>query len=358
MPSTPAALSVSTNGAATTTSADVTFEDIAHAAKRIAPHVHRTPVLTSSSLTAMTHHELVCFKCENLQKTGSFKIRGATNAVAREVERRASRKLHHDGTDLQLPSLQFLTHSSGNHGQALAFAAKRLGFPAHVVVPETAPVVKVRAMEHYGANVVFCRPTLADRMRTCDEVGQAHPGAVFVHPFDNPDVIAGQGTLGIELMEQTDNTLDAVIVPVGGGGLASGVALAVKHLKPDIAVFAAEPEGADDTYRSFQQGTRVLSHREGLPNSIADGLLTINSDRTFGILKANLNGVLRVSEDQIRHAMYLVYERCKLVIEPSAAVGVAAVLACPEALAPFKRVGIVICGGNVDIGNVSSLAKL
>jgi threonine dehydratase len=195
-------------------------------------------------------------------------------------------------------------------------------------------------------------------MRTCDEIGQAHPGAVFVHPFDNPDVIAGQGTLGIEFMEQTNNELDAMIVPVGGGGLASGVALAVKHLKPEIAVFAAEPEGADDTYRSFQQGARVLSHREGLPNSIADGLLTINSDRTFRILKGTLHGVLRVSEDQIRHAMYLVYERCKLVIEPSAAVGVAAVLACPEALAPYKRVGIVICGGNVDISSISSLAKL
>jgi threonine dehydratase len=335
---------------------DVTFAHIERAARRIAKHVHRTPVLESSSLTGLTHHTLVCFKCENLQKTGSFKIRGATNAVACEVERRA--KETDSEEERRRPPLQFLTHSSGNHGQALAFAAKSHGYVAHVVVPDTAPGVKIRAMEHYGANVVFCRPTLADRMRTCDEVGQAHPGAVFVHPFDNPDVIAGQGTLGIEFMEQTNNELDAIIVPVGGGGLASGVAMAVKHLKPEIAVFAAEPEGADDTYRSFQQGARVLSHREGLPKSIADGLLTINSDRTFRMLKGTLHGVLRVSEDQIRHAMYLVYERCKLVIEPSAAVGVAAVLACPEALAPYKRVGIVICGGNVDISSISSLAKL
>lgn len=323
----------------------VTFADVQAAAKRIDGHVHRTPLFSSTSLTKMTHHEKVVLKCENLQRTGSFKIRGATNAVAAQLQRH--------------PNTQgFVTHSSGNHGQALASAARAFHKPAHIVVPENAPKVKVNGIEGYGGNVVSCRPTLADRVATCEDVLAANNGCHFVHPFDDEDVIAGQGTLGIELMEQTLNELDAVVIPVGGGGLASGVALAVKTIKPSIAVFVAEPEGADDTYRSFAQGSLVKSHREGLPNTIADGLMTINSPRTFALLQKYVDGVLRVSEPEIQRAMYLVYERCKLVIEPSAAVGVGAVLACPELLAPYLRVGIVVCGGNVDVSRISALAKL
>jgi len=351
----------------------VTLASIRRAAKRLEGRVHQTPLMSSESLTRMTHHDVLWLKCENLQKTGSFKIRGATNAVAAQLERN--------------PHItDFVTHSSGNHGQALAFAARSFGKRAHVICPDSAPAVKRHAMAAYGAHIVYCRATLEDRMRTCDEVmyslnsshggykepgvsvatttstqirGESAVGAVFVHPFDDDDVISGQGTVGLEILQQVDGgRVDAVVVPVGGGGLASGVAIAIKQSRPDIAVFLAEPEGADDTYRSFHQGTRVLSQREGLPKSIADGLLTLNSDKTFGYIKKYCDGVLRVSEVEIKKAMYLVYERCKVVIEPSAAVGVGAVLACPEPLAPFKRVAVVMCGGNVDVANISQYAKL
>lgn len=322
-----------------------TLEDVAAAAQRIKGRVHRTPIMTSTSVTKSTHHDVVVFKCENLQRTGSFKIRGATNAIMKQLENQPHTK-------------DFVTHSSGNHGQAIALAAKLSNCNAHIVVPENAPKVKIDGIRGYDGQVVFCRPTLEDRIRTCETVLSAIESSFFIHPFDNDDVIAGQGTVGLELMEQTDNSLDAVVVPVGGGGLASGVAIAVKGMNPRTLVFAAEPEMADDTFRSFQLGKRVATHRPGLPNSIADGLLTLNSDRTFGILRSNLDGVLRVSETEIQKAMHIVLERCKIVIEPSAAVGVAAVLACPEALARCKRVGIILCGGNVDVAKISQLAKL
>lgn len=328
----------------------VSLASIEQAAKRLAGRIHLTPLVSSESLTRMTHHEKIWFKCENTQKTGSFKIRGATNAIAAQLER--------DPT-----TTDFVTHSSGNHGQALAYAARSFNKTAHVVCPETAPMVKRQAMAAYGARIVYCRPTLEDRIRACDDVLEAanssgsRKRAAFVHPFDNDDVISGQGTIGLEILRQAPDA-DAVVIPVGGGGLASGIAVAIKSSRPNVAVFLAEPEGADDTYRSFKQGTRVSAQRDGLPKTIADGLMTLNSDKTFALIKKHVDGVLRVSEVELQKAMYLVYERTKMVIEPSAAVGVGAVLACPELLSSYKRVVVVLCGGNVDISSISSFAKL
>jgi threonine dehydratase len=290
----------------------------------------------------MSHHEQVILKCENFQRTGSFKIRGATNAVLRH------RAAHPQVKD-------FVTHSSGNHGQALALAAAASGCQAHIVIPDNAPASKVSAVTSYGGKVYFCRPTLEDREKTSKAILAETKNSVFIHPYDDEWIIAGQGTIGVELLEQTDGGIDAVVVPVGGGGLCSGVALAVKGLNPRVSVYAAEPLMADDTYQSFSSKKRVARHREGQPNTIADGLRTLNSDRTFEYILANVDGVLRASEDEIRRAMKLIYERCKLVIEPSAAVGVAVVLARPEVLSRHKRVAIVICGGNVDLQDIPNL---
>ena len=307
----------------------VSFDDVLAAADRVRPYVHRTPVVTSRSLDALVGAELR-FKCENLQRAGAFKYRGACNAVLSLPEAEARRGV--------------ATHSSGNFAQALALAARTRGIPATVVMPRTAPRVKVEAVRGYGAEIRFCEPTLAAREAALAEVVAA-TGAVFLHPYDDPRVIAGQGTAALELLEQAEG-LDAVIAPVGGGGLLSGTALAVHGRDPSIRVLAGEPSGADDAWRSLREGRIVPSVA---PDTIADGLLTSLGRNTFPILRVHVAEVVRVDDALIVEAMRLLMERTKLVVEPSGAVGLAALLALgPDGLRGC-RVGVVLSGGNVDL---------
>lgn len=301
---------------------------IRDAQARIAPHVHRTPVQTSRSLDAVTGATLF-FKCENLQKVGAFKARGACNAVFALAAATAARGV--------------VTHSSGNHGAALAYAAQRRGIPAHVVMPDNAPKIKIANVEGFGAHVHFCAPTLAAREETCAQL-VASTGGTLVHPYDDYDVIAGQGTATLELLAEVGD-LDAVITPVGGGGLLSGTAIAARGAAPRITVLGAEPAGADDAARSFASGTlHAMPH----PHTIADGLRGALSQRTLEALRTHVAAVGTCSEGAIVAAMRLVWERMKLVIEPSSAVPVAAML---EATVPVrgKRVGVILTGGNVDL---------
>ncbi|MDA1194096.1 MAG: pyridoxal-phosphate dependent enzyme [Planctomycetota bacterium] len=308
--------------------ADVpTIHDVRAAAERLEGEVHRTPVMTSQAIDAIVGMKLY-FKCENLQRVGAFKFRGATNAVRSLADAEAARGV--------------VTHSSGNHAQALALAAARRGIPAWVVMPTNAPAVKRRAVEGYGATVVPCEPTLAARESTADRV-QAETGATFIHPYDDPRVIAGQGTAALELMADVLG-LDAVVAPVGGGGLCSGTCIAVHGLNPNVAVYGAEPERANDAQRSLEAGHLIPV---GAADTIADGLRTSLSERTFGILRAHVAGIVSVSEAEILHALRVVLERLKLVIEPSAAVPLAACARLHPALAG-KRVGVILSGGNVD----------
>ncbi len=300
------------------------------AADRIAGIVHRTPAMTCDTIDRLAGRRVV-FKCENLQKTGSFKYRGATNAVRSLADADAARGV--------------VTHSSGNHAQALALAARVRGVSAHVVMPRTASPVKVAAVEGYGGRVVLCEPTLPDRERAAAAVVEA-TGGTLIPPFEHPDVIAGQGTAALELLEDAPD-LDAVVAPVGGGGLLGGCCVAAQGLKPGILVFGAEPLGADDAARSKALGTWVPQTN---PQTIADGLMTSLGQLTWPIVRDRVERVFVVTEDQIRQAMRLVWERMKLVIEPSAAVGVAVVLS-PEfrELDGVERVGVVLCGGNVTL---------
>lgn len=298
----------------------------AHA--RIAPHVHRTPVQTSRSLDQVTGATLF-FKCENLQKVGAFKARGACNAVLSLPDVVAARGV--------------VTHSSGNHGAALAYAAQRRGIPAHVVMPDNAPKIKIVNVEGFGAKVHFCAPTLVAREETCAQV-VATTGGTLVHPYDDYDVIAGQGTAALELLDEVSD-LDAIIAPVGGGGLLSGTAIAAKGVAPRITVLGAEPAGADDAARSFASGTlHAMPH----PHTIADGLRGALSQRTLDALRAHVTTIGTCSEGAIVAAMRLVWERMKIVIEPSSAVPIAAML---EDSVPVKgrRVGVILTGGNVDL---------
>ncbi len=300
------------------------------AAERIAPWAHRTPVLTSRSLDAMAGARLF-FKCENLQRAGAFKFRGATNAVFSLGDDEAARGV--------------LTHSSGNHGAALALAARNRGIRCWVVMPEGAPRVKRAAVAGYGAEIVFCEATVAAREATAARVA-AETGATFVHPYDDPRVIAGQGTAALELLAEVPD-LDLVVAPVGGGGLLSGTAIAVRGLSPATRVVAAEPAAADDAHRSFATGTLQPA---GPARTIADGLRTALCPRTFRALRELTAGVVTVSEEAIVAAMRTVWERMKIVIEPSAAVPVAALLAGEASPAgPGSRVGLILSGGNVDL---------
>jgi threonine dehydratase/serine racemase len=306
------------------------LETVREAAARIAGFVHRTPVMTSETLDRLAGRH-VYFKCENLQKTGAFKYRGATNAVQKLGEVEAAKGV--------------VTHSSGNHAQALALAARVRGIPAYIVMPRTAPLVKKNAVEGYGGIVTLCEPTLEARDRTAAEVA-ARTGGTLIPPFDHPDVIAGQGTAALELLEDVPD-LDAVVAPVGGGGLLSGFCVAARGLNPGIRVFGAEPLGADDAARSKAAGEWIP---QTAPNSIADGLLTSLGRLTWPIIRDQVEQVFTVTEDQIRAAMKLVWERMKLVIEPSAAVGVAVVLSDGfRALTGIRKVGVVLCGGNVNL---------
>jgi len=310
---------------------DPTFEDVLAAAERIRSHVHRTPVMTSGAIDQIAGAHLH-FKCENLQKVGAFKARGATNAVLSLDDEAAGRGV--------------ATHSSGNHAAALAFAAGIRGVPANVVMPSSAPPVKKAAVAGYGALITECEPTLKARETTLEAVVE-RTGATFIHAYDNPTVIAGQGTASLELITDVPD-LDVVIAPVGGGGLMSGTAIAVSASRPDIAIWGSEPAGADDAFRSLRDGTLYPSVE---PKTVADGLLTSLSDRTFRILSERLEGILTVNEETIIRAMRLLWERMKLVVEPSGAVPLAAVLENPDRFADL-RVGLIISGGNVDLDNL------
>lgn len=295
---------------------------------RIAPHVHRTPVMTSRSLDAAAGARLY-FKCENFQKVGAFKARGATNAVFSLSDDEARRGV--------------VTHSSGNHGAALAYAAVRRGIRAHVVMPDNAPLVKQANVRGFGAAIRFCAPTPQARAAACDEV-QRETGATLVHPFDDMRVIAGQGTAVLELLEEVPD-LDVVIAPVGGGGLLSGTAIASRGTRAGLRVLGAEPANADDAKRSLASG-RVEPVSSAV--TIADGLRTPLSERTLAALRAHVEAIGLASEDGIVAAMRLTWEKLKIVIEPSSAVPLAAILERTLDVAG-ARVGVILSGGNVDL---------
>ncbi len=305
-----------------------TADDIQLAAERIRPYAHRTPVLSSTTLSAMCGGQLF-FKCENLQKVGAFKFRGACNAVFSLAAEESARGV--------------ATHSSGNHAQALALAARLRGVPAYIVMPENAPEIKKRAVEGYGARITFCEATLEARERTLAAVVE-ETGATFVHPYDDWRIIAGQATAGKELIEEVSG-LDLILAPVGGGGLLSGTALAARYYSPGTAVIAAEPTGADDAQRSFRAGRIIPSVQ---PRTIADGLLTSLGERNFRVIREHVRDIVTVDDEAIVRAMRLVWERMNIIIEPSAAVPLAAVL---EGLIDVqgKRTGIIFSGGNLDL---------
>ena len=301
------------------------------ACERIAPHVHRTPVMTCASIDAEVGATLA-FKCENLQRIGAFKARGACNAVFALADPVARRGV--------------VTHSSGNHGAALAYAAKRRGIPAFVVMPENAPKVKQDNVARFGATIRFCAANVAAREAACTEV-QSTTGATLIHPFDNEDVIAGQGTTALELLEQTAG-VDIVIAPCGGGGLLSGAAIAATSVQDGVRVYGAEPANAGDAAASFRSG-RI----EPLPPTmtIADGLRTSLSPRTFAAIRAHVAAFGVCSEEAIVRAMRMMFERMKIVVEPSAAVPLACLLERTLDVAG-ARVGIIISGGNVDLDHL------
>lgn len=305
--------------------------DLQAAAERIRPYVHRTPVFTCSTFDQWCDAELY-FKCENLQKVGAFKIRGATNAVFALSDAEAARGV--------------ATHSSGNHAAALALAARLRGIAAHVVMPENAPAVKRAAVEGYGARVYPCAPTLAAREARLTEV-VAQTGAAVVHPYNDYRVIAGQATATMELLDAFSN-LDVVMTPVGGGGLLSGAALAAHYTSPRTRVIAAEPERADDAYRSLQAGRIIpLEHTD----TVADGLRTSLGDLTFPIIQQHVAAIVRVTEDAIISTTRLVWERMKLIVEPSGVLPLAALLSHAIDLRG-QRIGIIFSGGNVDLDHL------
>jgi len=301
------------------------LDDIMRAAERIAPFIHRTPIITSESLDRMAGAQLF-FKCESFQKVGAFKFRGATNAVLSLTDEEAARGV--------------ATHSSGNHAQALALAARNRGIAAHIVMPRGSNKVKVEAVEEYGGKITWCEPTLEARESTLEQV-QKDTGATFIHPYDDPRVITGQGTAALELMTDVPD-LDTVVVPVGGGGLLAGTAAAVRGLSESARVWGAEPEAADDAYRSLNSGHIIPSVN---PDTIADGLKTSLGTLNFMIIQALVDDIALVAEEEIVAAMRVFMERAKVVIEPSAAVAVAALLARHV---PGERIGVIVSGGNVD----------
>jgi len=309
----------------------VTLQDIQTAAERIKPYAHRTPVITNESLDQRIGTQ-VYLKCENMQKVGAFKFRGACNAVYALSEEEAKYGV--------------CTHSSGNHAQALALAAKLRGIPAYIVMPSTAPQVKQDAVASYGGQITFCEPTLEARESTTERI-KLDTGATMVHPYNNERVIAGQGTAAFELLDFIPD-IDVIIVPVGGGGLLSGTSIAAKGLKPDIRVIAAEPEMADDACRSMKAGKIIPSVN---PETIADGLLTSLGTLTFPIIQQNVEQIVTVSERGIVEAMKFIWERAKIVIEPSAATVIAVLWEKKIDLSGLK-IGVILSGGNVDLNKL------
>ena len=317
-------------------SATLTLADIRAAHARIADKIHRTPVLTSATLDALCGAQLF-FKCENFQKIGAFKARGATNAVFALTDAEAANGV--------------ATHSSGNHAAALARAARLRGIPAHIVMPSNAPKTKIESVRRNGGFIVFCEPTLVAREAACAKI-IAETGARLVHPFDDYAVMAGQGTATLELLEQAPD-LDLIIVPVGGGGLLCGTAVAAKGARPGIRVIAAEPAGADDAARSVAAGRLIPLEQAA---TIADGLRTSLSARTFPLIQQQVDGIVTVSEESIVAAMRRIWEVLKIIIEPSCAVPYAAVM--DEKIdVSGKRVGIILTGGNVDLDALPWLVK-
>ncbi len=299
--------------------------------REIQDKIHQTPIVTSSYFNNAINGQ-VFFKCENFQKVGAFKFRGATNAVLNLSDAQKQKGV--------------ATHSSGNHAQALALAAKNEGIKAYIVMPETSKKVKVNAVKEYGAEIIFCKPTLQSREDTLDEVVEK-TGAHFIHPYDNDDIILGQSTAAYELIKEHPD-LDNIMAPVGGGGLLSGTSLATHYFSPKTIIYAAEPTGANDAYLSLKAGKIIPSVN---PNTIADGLLTSLGERNFKIIQQYVHKIFTVNDTEIIEAMRNVWERMKLIIEPSSAVPVAALLkykSCFEG----KKTGIIISGGNVDLKNL------
>ena len=309
----------------------VTFKEIKEAAARINPFVHHTPVFTSKTINSICKAE-VFFKAENLQKVGAFKARGAVNAVFSLDEESAGKGV--------------ATHSSGNHAAALAYAARCRGIEAHVVMPEGALPVKKAAVAGYGAKITYCESTLKAREAALAAVVE-QTGAEFIHPYNDTRVIAGQATCALELMQQVSG-LHTIITPVGGGGLLSGTALAVSALNPGTVVLGAEPAGADDAFRSLQAGKIIPMEN---PQTIADGLRTSLGELTFPIIQKYVTAIITVSEPAIMEAMRLIWERMKTVVEPSAAVTLAALLTRRNEI-KGSRIGLVISGGNADLDNL------
>jgi threonine dehydratase len=308
-----------------------TYSDIEQAYLIVQKFAHRTPVLTSSSINNIVGGNLF-FKCENFQKVGAFKFRGACNAVFSLSEEEAQKGV--------------ATHSSGNHAAALALAASMRRIAAHIVMPDNSPEIKKKAVAGYGANITFCEPTLQARESTLAQI-VAETGATEIHPYNNFNVIAGQGTAAKELIEDAGD-FDIIMAPVGGGGLLSGTALSTKQLLPACKVIAAEPAGADDAYRSFHERKIIPSIH---PKTIADGLLTSLGERNFAIIMENVDDIVTVSEEKIVEAMRMIWERMKIIIEPSSAVPLAAILQGKVNI-QNKKVGIILSGGNLDLGKL------
>ena len=313
------------------TAADLTIQDVRAARARIAPHIHRTPVLTSSFLNELTGADLH-FKCENFQKAGAFKVRGASNAVFSLSDAQAARGV--------------ATHSSGNHALSLSYAAGRRGIPCYVVMPRTAPQAKKDAVRGYGGIITECEPSTTSREEVFARV-EAETGAEFVHPYNDPRVIAGQATCSAELIEQVEG-LDAVIAPIGGGGMVSGTCLTLSNLGPGVQIYAAEPEQADDAARSLRAGHIIA---DDAPVTVADGLKVPLKENTWHFVSRNVTDILTASEDEIVEAMKLTWARMKIVIEASCAVPLAVILKNREIFAG-RRVGVIITGGNVDLDNL------
>jgi threonine dehydratase len=305
-----------------------TYDDVIAAHERIAPYIHRTPVMTSSYINSLVGAELF-FKCENFQKAGAFKARGASNAVFGLTDEQAAKGV--------------ATHSSGNHGTCLSYAAGRRGIPCTVVMPRTAPQAKKDAVRGYGGRVVECEPSTSSREAVFAEV-VAETGAEFVHPYNDLRVITGQATCSRELMEQVEG-LTSVVAPIGGGGMVSGTCLTLSTIAPKVKIYAAEPEQADDAYRSFKAGYIIA---DDAPETVADGLKVPLKENTWHYVQNHVTDILTASEEEIVEAMKLIWKRMKIVMEPSSAVPLATILKNKELFAG-QRIGVIITGGNVDL---------
>jgi threonine dehydratase len=315
---------------------NITLQDIQQAHERIRPFIHKTPIHTSEQVDEIAGATLY-FKCENFQKVGAFKARGGTNTILSLSDKELSKGV--------------CTHSSGNHAQAVAYAAKLKGIEAHIVMPSNAPTVKKNAVIGYGANVIECEPTLKARESTVSKV-VSEKGSLLIHPYNDNRIIAGQATASKEVYEELGGDfLDYLLTPIGGGGLLSGSLLSTTYLSPSTKVIGCEPEGADDAFQSFQQKKHLPSID---PDTIADGLLTTVGEIPHAIIAEHVHNIMTVSDDEIISAMKLTWERMKILIEPSSAVCLAVVLKNPEVFAG-KKAGIIISGGNVDVKSISSV---